>query len=141
MRIKQIKIEWFRGAADSVSLDLQSKSMAVYGANASGKSSFIDAIEFMMNGGKIGHLTHEYSGRHQEKGIINSKKPEDRETKLEIVLNDDSSLATVIKSDGSYNNTSKATVDISTWNYRRTVSRQARAISIQHFYHSLACRV
>ena len=102
MRIKQIIIEWFRGAAESVSLDLQSKSMVVYGANASGKSSFIDAIELLMNGGKIGHLTHEYSGRYQEIGIINSKKPQDGDTKLKIVLNDDYSLTTVIHNEVSY---------------------------------------
>jgi chromosome segregation ATPase len=48
MRIKSIGIEWFRGAAEVVSLDPDSKSMVVYGENGSGKSSFVDAFEYAL---------------------------------------------------------------------------------------------
>ena len=61
MRIEAVEIAWFRGAADAVALDAKSKSMVVYGENGSGKSSFVDAVEYLLQGGKIGHLAHEYS--------------------------------------------------------------------------------
>ena len=56
----------------SASLDTALKSVVAYGENGAGKSSFVDAVEFLMSGGKIRHLAHEYSGKHQEKGIINT---------------------------------------------------------------------
>ena len=56
MRINAIQLSWFRGAADPVSLEPNGKSMIVYGANGSGKSSFVDAIEYVLNNGKIRHL-------------------------------------------------------------------------------------
>ncbi|MDO8700505.1 MAG: AAA family ATPase, partial [Deltaproteobacteria bacterium] len=62
MRIKSIELEWFRGAADPVTIEPDCKSLVVYGANGSGKSSFVDAVEYVLNDGKIGHLSHEYSG-------------------------------------------------------------------------------
>ena len=43
------------------------KSWGIYGCNGAGKSSFVDSIEYGINGGKIGHLVSEYSGRNQEK--------------------------------------------------------------------------
>lgn len=86
MRIEAIEISWFRGAADPVALDLKSKSVLVYGENGSGKSSFIDAVEYALRDGKIGHLSHEYSGKHQEKGIVNTHIPEGRKTELRIRL-------------------------------------------------------
>jgi len=77
VRIKNIKLEWFRGAADQIALDPDCKSLVVYGANGSGKSSFVDGVEYLLHKGKIGHLSHEYSGRHQEKAIPNTHKPKD----------------------------------------------------------------
>ena len=74
MRVNSIKLQWFRGAATEVPLDTSSKSVVVYGPNGSGKSSFIDAVEYVIHKGKLEHLTHEYSGRRQEKGIINYLK-------------------------------------------------------------------
>ena len=55
MRIKSIQLSWFRGAADPVALEPNSKSMVVYGENGSGKSCFVDAVEYVLNDGKIGH--------------------------------------------------------------------------------------
>lgn len=60
MRIKSIKLAWFRGAADGVTLDTESKSIVVYGENGSGKSSFVDAVEHVLNDGRVGHLAHEH---------------------------------------------------------------------------------
>jgi chromosome segregation ATPase len=53
MRIKAIELSWFRGAADATLLDLDCKSTIVYGVNGSGKSSFVDAVEYVPNDGQI----------------------------------------------------------------------------------------
>ena len=102
MRIKSIQLAWFRGAADPVSLDPDCKSMVVYGLNGSGKSSFVDAVEFVLNDGKIGHLTHEYSGSHQERAILNTHRPQGRRTELTIKFKDNSEHKTEIKQNGSF---------------------------------------
>ena len=91
MSLKSIRLQWFRGAAESVTLDLGSKSMVIYGENGSGKSSFVDAIEFATNGGKIGHLCHEYSGKKGkklEKAVPNTHKPTAASTEFSITLKD-----------------------------------------------------
>ena len=102
MRIKSIQLAWFRGAADPVSLEPNCKSMVVYGANGSGESSFVDGVEYVLRDGKIGHLSHEYSGKHQEKGIPNTHKPQSRKTELVITFQDDSEHRTEIEQNGSY---------------------------------------
>jgi recombinational DNA repair ATPase RecF len=96
MRIKAIELTWFRGAADPVSLEPDCKSMVVYGVNGSGKSSFVDAVEHVLNDGKIGHLAHEYSGKRQEKAVPNTHKPQGRKSELRIRFKDDSELKTEI---------------------------------------------
>ena len=90
MRIKSIQLAWFRGAAYPVSLEPDCKSMVVYGANGSGKSSFVDAVEYVLNDGKIGHLIHEYSGTRQVKALPNTHKPTEATTELRIKFQDGS---------------------------------------------------
>ena len=68
MHIETIGLSWFRAAADNVVMDTGSKSVVIYGANGSGKSTFPDAIEYLVADGRIEHLAHEYSGHRQEKG-------------------------------------------------------------------------
>ena len=101
MRIKSIQLAWFRGAADSVSLEPNCKSMVVYGENGSGKSSFIDAVEYVLNDGSIEHLRTEYSGTHQGKAIPNTHKPEASKTALSFKFRDDSELTVDFNSIGS----------------------------------------
>ena len=124
MRIKSIQLGWFRAAADLVSLDLDCKSMVVYGANGSGESSFVDAVEYVLNNGKIGHLAHEYSGRRQEKAIPNTKKPQGQKTELNITFKDNSVHKTEIKQNGSSTSAGAEAAAMATWDYRRTVLRQ-----------------
>ncbi len=58
MKIKKIKLKNFRGARE-VSLDLDiGQSALLYGDNASGKSSFLDALEWFISG-KVAHLAGE----------------------------------------------------------------------------------
>ena len=124
MRIKNIHLSWFRGAADPVSLEAGGKSMVVYGVNASGKSTFVDALEYVLNGGRIGHLSHEYSGRYLEKAIPNTHKPHGRKTELLIRFSDDSELKTEITDNGTSKSSGAMLATIGTWDYRRTVLRQ-----------------
>lgn len=124
MRIKAIGLSWFRGAADATSLDPNSKSVVVYGENGSGKSSFVDAVEYVLNHGKIGHLSHEYSGKNQEKAIVNTHTPDGKKTELRIKFQDGSELVTEIKWNGSSTSSGAETVAMGTWDYRRTVLRQ-----------------
>jgi recombinational DNA repair ATPase RecF len=132
MRIKAIQLSWFRGAADPVSLELDCKSMVVYGVNGSGKSSFVDAVEYVFNNGRIGHLAHEYSGKRQEKAIPNTHKPRDRKTELRIKFKDDSELKTQITQDGSLTSSGAEAVAMHTWDYRRTVLRQDEVAAFIH---------
>jgi AAA15 family ATPase/GTPase len=124
MRIEAIQMSWFRGAADTVSLESNCKSMVVYGENASGKSCFVDAVEYVLNNGKIGHLAHEYSGKHQEKAIHNTHKPKGQKTELKIRFKNDSELKLVINSDGSFTSSGAKTIAMNTWDYGRTILRQ-----------------
>ena len=124
MRIEAIQMSWFRGAADPVSLESNCKSLVVYGENASGKSCFVDAVEYVLNNGKIGHLAHEYSGKHQEKAIHNTHKPKGQKTELRIRFENDSELKLVINSDGSFTSSGAETIAMNTWDYGRTILRQ-----------------
>jgi recombinational DNA repair ATPase RecF len=68
VRLRAVNLAWFRGAADTSTMDTRGKSVVVYGENGAGKSSFVDGIEYAIKG-KLNHLAHEYSGRRQEKGV------------------------------------------------------------------------
>lgn len=132
MRIKAIRLTWFRGAADTVSLSPGSKSMVVYGVNGSGKSSFVDAVEYVLNDGKINHLTHEYSGKRQEKAILNTHQPPDRKTELTIKFSDNSELTTEIQKDGTWTSSGAESTAMNTWDYQRTVLRQEEVTEFIH---------
>jgi hypothetical protein len=132
VRIKAIGLSWFRGAADPVSLEPDCKSMVVYGVNASGKSSFVDAIEYVLNDGRIGHLAHEYSGKHLKNALPNTHKPKGAKTELSIKFSDDSEVNTEIKDDGSTNRSGSMVPAIGAWDYRRIVLRQDEVVAFIH---------
>lgn len=132
MRIKAIKVSWFRGAADPVSLEPDCKSMVVYGVNGSGKSSFVDAVDYVLNDGKIGHLAHEYSGRRQEKAVPNTHRPKGQKTELSITFKGGSELKTEITHDGSSKSSGAEAVAMHKWEYRRTVLRQDEVAAFIH---------
>lgn len=132
MRIKSIELSWFRGAADPVLLEPDCKSMVVYGENGSGKSSFVDAIEYVLNGGRISHLAHEYSGKHQEKAVPNTHKPTDRKTELRIAFKDGAELRIEIMPSGSSATSGADSADMKNWDYRRTILRQDEVAAFIH---------
>ncbi|MDI6451130.1 AAA family ATPase [Anaerobaca lacustris] len=132
MRIKDITLAWFRGAADPVSLNTKCASMLVYGENGSGKSSFVDAVEYVLKGGKIGHLSHEYSGKRQERAILNTHRPETEKTRFAIRFQDDSELKIEVKPDGSSACSGAEAGETGDWEYRRTVLRQDEVTEFIH---------
>jgi RecF/RecN/SMC N terminal domain len=124
VRIKSIGLAWFRGAAEPVSMEPNSNSMVVYGPNASGKSSFVDAVEYALNGGRIRHLAHEYSGKHLQNAVPNTHKPQGEKTEFFIEFKDHSKVEIEIREDGSVASSGSMLDAITTWDYRRTVLRQ-----------------
>lgn len=100
MKIKSFKLSWFRGSAQQTILDTHSKSVVIYGPNGSGKSTFPDAFEYLFRNGKISHLTHEYSGRKQEKGVRNTHAGENS-SELVFTFEDDKKASIVINKDGT----------------------------------------
>lgn len=102
MRINRIELNWFRGAAESGMLNTGSKSVVVYGVNASGKSTFVDGVEYITRKGRICHLQHEYSGSYQEKGIRNTSAPSGENSRSAIFFDDDSLIVADITPDGSF---------------------------------------
>jgi hypothetical protein len=100
-------------------------------------------IEYILEGGRIGHLSHEYSGRKQEKGILNTHIPTDAQCECEIVLEDGSDVIVSIRHDGAASFSGAGHVRMSQWDYKRTVLRQdevprslvpGREINILRYY-------
>ena len=132
MRIKSLDLAWFRGAADPVTLDLNCRSMVVYGNNGSGKSSFVDAVEYVLNDGRIDHLRHEYSASHQANGIPNTHKPKTSQTALHIKFEDDSDIQVTFLSNGASKKAGTNESFMDEWEYRQTVLRQDEVSAFIH---------
>lgn len=124
VRLNGIELEWFRGAADTVSLDVGGKSAIVYGTNGAGKSSFVDAVEYIVNEGKIGHLTHEYSGKKQERGVINTHTPTLKPTHVSIKFANGTAVRADVRTNGFCTRSGDGLAELQTWDYRRIVLRQ-----------------
>jgi DNA repair exonuclease SbcCD ATPase subunit len=124
MRFSSIRLNWFRGAAAEAILEPKGGSLFVYGPNGAGKSSFVDAIEACVKGGKIAHLSHEYSGRHQEKGLINTHRPIGKTATVALTLMQTAQPVTCTWSGGAAKLSGLENTDLSTWDYRRIALRQ-----------------
>jgi energy-coupling factor transporter ATP-binding protein EcfA2 len=68
-KINSIKISGIRGIKQPLELNLNKKSILVYGDNGSGKSSITDAFEWFYYD-KIGHLISEETGATKGKGAL-----------------------------------------------------------------------
>ena len=124
MRIKSIELAWFRGAAAPVALEPNGKSMVVYGENGSGKSSFVDAVEYVVNNSGIEHLKNEYSGSHLVNAIPNTHKSASDKTTLKFHFRDDSHLNVEFRPNGSSKISGAEHIGMPNWQYRQTVLRQ-----------------
>ena len=126
MRLDSVDLSWFRGAAESSVLGLGSKSAVVYGVNGSGKSSFVDAIEYAIEE-KVRHLSMEYSGPRQMNAILNTQKPTGASCKVSIVMSDGSTICVTVGPDGSFKtlcNPVDAIQKLKQWKLQTVVLRQ-----------------
>lgn len=127
MKIEKIELSWFRGGSASAELCTSSRNVLVYGSNGSGKSSFVDAIEYVIGNEKIEHLAHEYSGHKQILGIRNTSTPDDMPSRIALGFDDASTLSAQIDATGhaTYSENPDGLLErIRGWNLRRTVLRQ-----------------
>ena len=100
MKINSIELNWFRGASDQAVLTVNGKSIVVYGENGSGKSSFVDAFEYMLTNGRIEHLRNEYADRSGQRNCVrNTETPEDTDSKAVIkYINENQTSVTIPRS-------------------------------------------
>lgn len=68
-KIRSIEISGIRGIKNPLSLNLNNKSILIFGANGSGKSSLADAIEWYYTDG-IKHLASEETGATKGRGAL-----------------------------------------------------------------------
>ena len=132
MRIKSIELAWFRGAATSVALEPNGKSMVVYGENGAGKSSFVDAVEYVVNNKGIEHLKNEYSGSHLVNAIPNTHKSKSDKTTLKFQFGDNSQLNVGFSRGGSSKISGAEHIGMPNWQYRQTVLRQEEVSRFIH---------
>lgn len=123
MRVKSVALKWFRGAGPDAKIAPNGQSSVIFGLNGAGKSSFVDAVEAILRNGKVGHLSHEYSGRNQEKALVNTERPVGATTEISLVLTDGSSATAEWQKAGPAF-LLEGNTDPTAWDYRRTVLRQ-----------------
>jgi len=135
MRIETMSLSWFRGAAQEAVLPTGSKSVVVYGANGSGKSTFADAIEYLVQNGRIEHLRHEYSGSRQEKGVRNTHAPPDEPAIITVQFEQGRSIRANISPDGRPSLASepaKLATAVQGWELQRLLLRQDEVADFVH---------
>ena len=132
MRIRTIELAWFRGAARAIALEPNGKSMVVYGENGSGKSSFVDAVEYVLNSGSIEHLRTEYSGSRQVNAIPNTHKPANVNSTLRFEFQDSSEFKIEFNPNGSSKRLGGEGISMGEWEYRQTVLRQDEVAQFIH---------
>ena len=70
MKINSLELSWFRGAPERASIDARGRSCVIYGDTASGKSSFVDGFEYLLNRGRIEHVSCEYADRSGQRNCV-----------------------------------------------------------------------
>ncbi|SRR5579864_1186916 len=134
-KIQEIELSWFRGAADRATLKPMSKNLVVYGANGSGKSSFVDGLEYIISNERIEHLAHEYSGHRQLLGVRNTHAPAEASSMIHLVFDAERDVSAVISSDGrvKYQDSPPGLLEkIREWDLMRTVLRQDKVADFIH---------
>jgi hypothetical protein len=81
------------------------------------------AIEYAITG-KVDHLSHEYSGRNQEKGLLNTHKPKDATAQVSIAFLDNTSLTISLNSTGRAVRVGEGQKHVDSWSSGRMVLRQ-----------------
>lgn len=136
MRIRTIELTWFRGAATKTTLNTNGKSAAIYGDNACGKSSFVDAVEYIITKGKIAHLRNEYSDLYLNNCVRNTETPADEACTAKICFNESDFVQATVPPSGKFDFTGSSNgflEKVQSWDLKRHVLRQNE---VSNFIHS-----
>lgn len=136
MKVESISLSWFRGVASKLTLAAEGQSVVVYGPNGSGKSTFPDAFEYLISGGKIGHLSHEYSGSRLERAVRNTHAPPEEPAAIEIALQTGERVRVEISAGGKsvYSGSSREVLEaLNAVGLERLILRQDE---VSHFIHA-----
>lgn len=111
LKIRGIKIEHFRGVPNDISLNFsirdKAESALIFGDNGIGKSTIVDAIEFVTQGSVQGSV----SGNSREWLYNSISLTSDGQASVDLFLNDDSHYSAsiykdyeegVVKKDGGF---------------------------------------
>ena len=127
MRIKSIELCWFRGAATKTVLNADCKSVVIYGDNACGKSSFVDAFEYILANGRIEHLSHEYSEPNHRNCVRNTETPADEECTAKVCFEKNDYIQVQIPEQGPIqfeSNRKELLEEIHRWDVKQHILRQ-----------------
>jgi AAA15 family ATPase/GTPase len=133
MKIDKIELCWFRGAATKATLDAGLKSVVMYGENACGKSSFADALEFVMNKGKIAHLKNEFA--EVTNCVRNTETPDDEECKVRIIFENGTHIEANVSQTGRINfdaSSDELLAAVQGWEVQRHILRQDEVSDFIH---------
>jgi DNA repair exonuclease SbcCD ATPase subunit len=87
-KIKSIKISGLRGVREPLTLDLNKKSVLVYGDNGTGKSSVTDSFEWFFYN-KVDHLSNEEIGRRKGRDALrNIFIPDTEDSYIELTFDE-----------------------------------------------------
>ncbi len=87
-KIRSLKIKGIRGIRESISLNLNNRSVLIYGDNGTGKSSLADAFEWLYYD-QVQHLSNEEIGRKKGKDALRNTFLDDtEESSIEIGYSD-----------------------------------------------------
>ena len=133
MKIDSIELSWFRGAATNITLKTDRKSVVVYGENACGKSSIVDAMEFVINKGKIAHLKNEFADVIN--CIRNTETPDGEDCKIKIFFDNGGNIEANISQTGKINfeaSSSELLAAVQDWEVQRHILRQNEVADFIH---------
>lgn len=87
-KIKSLSIKGIRGIKEQLTLELDEKSILLYGDNGSGKSSITDTFEWFYNN-EVEHLSDEEIGRRGLEALRNVFLEDEEEGTVDIEFTDD----------------------------------------------------
>lgn len=109
-KIKSIEISGLRGVRNSLILDLNNKSLLIYGDNGAGKSSITDSLEWFFYD-RIGHLCNEEIGRKKGRDALRNIFIKDAEAGFIKLSFDNAKLDAKKSIDGSLKSYSSNSTD------------------------------
>ena len=109
-KIKSIKVNGLRGVRDTLALDLNKKSILVYGDNGTGKSSLTDSFEWFFYD-RIGHLSNEEIGRRKGRDALRNIFIDDTQDGFIEIIFDETDLDSKKSIDSSLKTSNSNTSD------------------------------